>query len=191
MSEIMLCLISWVSAQGRGIALRGDAFRQRRICKTTRLQFIAPMSASQTTNAPRDHEGDVEREFSLLKQKCVPCSSKELRPMTEGVAKTLLSQIPEWELLEIDGKLQLQRRWKLKNFMKGLEFFKNIADVAESEGHHPDLHLVGWNNVIVNIFTHSTGGLTENDFILAAKISALDCKELMRKSIPKAPAVES
>ncbi|KAL3679176.1 hypothetical protein R1sor_022132 [Riccia sorocarpa] len=188
-----LCFIRHANSSfsSRKFAWKGYPLRQISSCKTTRLQLVVPMSSSHVTDAPPDHEGDVEQEFTLLKQKCVPCSSKELRPMTEGAARTLLSQIPDWELLDTDGKLQLQRRWKAKNFVKGLEFFKCIADIAESEGHHPDLHLVGWNNVIVNIFTHSIGGLTENDFILAAKISTLDCKELMRKSIPKAPPAES
>ncbi|KAL4277745.1 hypothetical protein AHAS_Ahas20G0337900 [Arachis hypogaea] len=66
-------------------------------------------------------------------------------------------------------------------FTKGLEFFKIVADLAESEGHHPDLHLVGWNNVTIEIWTHAVGGLTENDFILAAKIDKLNVNDLLRR----------
>lgn len=53
--------------------------------------------------------------------------------------------------------LKLRRSWKVKTFTKGLEFFKIIAEIAEAEGHHPDLHLVGWNNVTIEIWTHSAG----------------------------------
>ncbi|KHG00142.1 Putative pterin-4-alpha-carbinolamine dehydratase [Gossypium arboreum] len=64
-----------------------------------------------------------------------------------------------------------------------LEMFQLISDIAEAEGHHPDLHLVGWNNVTVEIWTHAVGGLTENDFILAAKINTLDLHHLLRKKV--------
>lgn len=113
--------------------------------------------------------------------------------MTEESTRSLLEQIPGWDLLEVDGQLQLQKNWKAKNFVKGLEFIKSIAEVAESEGHHPDLHLVNWNDVKVNIWTHSIGGLSENDFILAAKINTLSVEGFLRKSVakstPKPPTV--
>merc|ERR1711977_114244 len=65
--------------------------------------------------------------------------------------------------------------------VKTLEFFQRIATVAEEEGHHPDLHLVGWNKVTVEPWTHSVSGLTENDFILAAKINEIDTTDLTPK----------
>uniref|UniRef100_A0A0D6R992 4a-hydroxytetrahydrobiopterin dehydratase n=1 Tax=Araucaria cunninghamii TaxID=56994 RepID=A0A0D6R992_ARACU len=116
----------------------------------------------------------------LAKKKCVPCESKNLKPMSLEAAEELLQQIPGWNILNEDGKLRLHRDWKVKTFLKGLEFFKHVADVAEAEGHHPDLHLVSWNNASIDIWTHSIGGLTENDFILAAKISSLDVGSLLR-----------
>ena len=57
--------------------------------------------------------------------------------------------------------------------MAGIEFFNRVAEVAEDEGHHPDLHLEGYRNVWIELYTHAIGGLSENDFILAAKIDQL------------------
>lgn len=101
--------------------------------------------------------------------------------MTEESASDLLSKVDGWNLMSESGLLKLKRSWKVKSFTKGLEMFKLIAEIAEAEGHHPDLHLVGWNNVTIEIWTHAVGGLTENDFILAAKINALDMQTLMRR----------
>ncbi|GAV64943.1 Pterin_4a domain-containing protein [Cephalotus follicularis] len=117
----------------------------------------------------------------LSAKKCVPCNSKDMRPMTEQSANELITKVVGWDLVKEDGKLKLSRSWKVKSFTKGLELFKHVADVAEAEGHHPDLHLVGWNNVKIEIWTHAVGGLTENDFILAAKINGLDLHHLLRK----------
>ena len=76
-----------------------------------------------------------------------------------------------WELVE-EGK-KIRRTWTAKNFMAGIDFFNKVAALAEEEGHHPDLHLEGYRKVAVEIWTHAIGGLTENDFILAAKINEI------------------
>ncbi|XP_054802274.1 pterin-4-alpha-carbinolamine dehydratase 2, mitochondrial isoform X3 [Prosopis cineraria] len=117
----------------------------------------------------------------LLIKKCVPCNTKELRPMTDGAADSLMPQVAGWNLVKEGGVMKLRQSWKVKSFTKGLEFFKIVADLAENEGHHPDLHLVGWNNVTIEIWTHAIGGLTENDFILAAKINKLPLDHLLRR----------
>ncbi|XP_004295423.1 PREDICTED: uncharacterized protein LOC101302052 [Fragaria vesca subsp. vesca] len=117
----------------------------------------------------------------LSTKKCVPCTSKDMRPMTEESASNLLPKVDGWNLISESGLLKLKKSWRVKSFTKGLEMFKLVADVAEAEGHHPDLHLVGWNNVTIEIWTHAIGGLTENDFILAAKINELDMQNLMRR----------
>ncbi|KAL2343206.1 hypothetical protein Fmac_004491 [Flemingia macrophylla] len=101
--------------------------------------------------------------------------------MSEGAAQTLMPQVAEWNLVNEDGIMKLRRSWTVKSFTKELEFFRVVAVLAESEGHHPDLHLVGWNNVTIEIWTHAVGGLTENDFILAAKIDKLDVHDLLRR----------
>jgi len=61
----------------------------------------------------------------------------------------------------------------VKNFVAGVEFFTRVAELAESEGHHPDLHLDGYRHVWIELWTHAVGGLSENDFMLAAKIDRL------------------
>ncbi|XP_057797682.1 pterin-4-alpha-carbinolamine dehydratase 2, mitochondrial [Salvia miltiorrhiza] len=116
----------------------------------------------------------------LASKKCVPCSSKDLRAMTEETANILIERVPGWNLVKENDSWKLHRSWKVKTFVKGMEFLRLVADVAEAEGHHPDLHLVGWNNVKIDIWTHAVGGLTENDFILAAKINGLNLHNLLR-----------
>ncbi|XP_015876945.1 pterin-4-alpha-carbinolamine dehydratase 2, mitochondrial isoform X1 [Ziziphus jujuba] len=119
----------------------------------------------------------------LSAKKCVPCNLKELRPMTKEAANILITKVDGWNLVNEGGVLKLKRSWTLKSFVKGLEFFKLVAEVAEAEGHHPDLHLVEWNNVTIEIWTHAVGGLTENDFILAAKINNIQFQHLLRRKV--------
>jgi 4a-hydroxytetrahydrobiopterin dehydratase len=83
----------------------------------------------------------------------------------------LLASVPGWEL-STTGKA-IRRQWVARNFLAAIDFFNAIAALAEREGHHPDLHLEGYRNVAVEISTHAIGGLSENDFILAAKIGEL------------------
>lgn len=106
----------------------------------------------------------------LASRKCVPCEGG-VPPLSPSEAEELSKAVPEWSL-SADGK-RIRREWTARNFAAGLRFFEKIGEVAEAEGHHPDLHLVGYRNVAVEIFTHAVGGLTENDFILAAKIDEL------------------
>jgi 4a-hydroxytetrahydrobiopterin dehydratase len=79
--------------------------------------------------------------------------------------------VPQWRVSP-DGK-RVRREWRVKDFLTALDFFQRIGQVAEAEDHHPDLHLTGYRNVAVELSTHAVGGLTENDFILAAKIDQL------------------
>ena len=76
-----------------------------------------------------------------------------------------------WHLVK-DGR-RIRKVWVAKNFIAGMEFFNSVAKLAEDEGHHPDLHLEGYRNVAIELWTHAIGGLSENDFILAAKIDEL------------------
>ena len=78
---------------------------------------------------------------------------------------------PAWVLEVRDGHDALVRRYRFDGFLAAVGFVNRIAPVAEAEGHHPDL-LVGWGRVEVVLWTHAAGGLTENDFILAARIDA-------------------
>ncbi len=107
--------------------------------------------------------------MTLAEKKCVPCEVGAI-PLTIPEAEQFLGQIKGWTLSE-DGK-KISKSFKFKNFVGAMEFANKITPVAETEGHHPDL-FVGWGKVKVEIFTHSIKGLSENDFILAAKIDEL------------------
>ena len=106
----------------------------------------------------------------LARKHCAPCEGG-VPALTTDPARELVRQTPGWELTA-DGK-RVRRAWRVKDFVAGLDFFRRVGEVAEAEGHHPDLHLVGYRDVTIEICTHAVGGLTENDFILAAKINEL------------------
>jgi 4a-hydroxytetrahydrobiopterin dehydratase len=106
----------------------------------------------------------------LVAKRCTPCEGG-VPPLGREQAGSLLASVPGWELAE--GGQRIRRKWLAKNFTAAIEFFNNVAAVAEAERHHPDLHLEGYRNVTVEIWTHAIGGLSENDFILAAKIDRL------------------
>lgn len=90
--------------------------------------------------------------------------------MDAADAAMLLPQVPEW-ILEDDAK-GIRRDIKFRNFADAMRFANQVAGIAESEGHHPDLS-VGWGYCTVRLQTHKIGGLHENDFIMAAKIDQL------------------
>jgi len=80
-------------------------------------------------------------------------------------AEALMEQAPGWELEED----KLSRRFKFRDFREAMAFVNRVADLAEEEGHHPDIHIF-WNRVQLDLTTHAIKGLSENDFIMAAKI---------------------
>jgi len=106
----------------------------------------------------------------LIRKKCTPCEGGT-RPLPREEAVKLLSEVEGWVLSDDGGRIR--RTWTVKNFMAGIDFFNKVAELAEREGHHPDLHLAGYRNVEVELWTHAIGGLSENDFILAAKIDQI------------------
>eukprot|EP00243_Klebsormidium_subtile_P004532 TRINITY_DN18562_c0_g1_i1.p1 TRINITY_DN18562_c0_g1~~TRINITY_DN18562_c0_g1_i1.p1 ORF type:complete len:218 (-),score=26.43 TRINITY_DN18562_c0_g1_i1:147-800(-) len=138
---------------------------------------VASRGVSMQVEAGPSGSGETA---GLASKRCIPCEGKNVKALQKEAAEELLHEVPGWELLT-EGELKLKREWKTKNFLKGLEFMGKIGEVAEQEGHHPDLHLVGWNKLSVEINTHSIGGLSENDFILAAKISQIDAEGFLRK----------
>jgi 4a-hydroxytetrahydrobiopterin dehydratase len=106
----------------------------------------------------------------LRAKKCVPCEGG-VPKLTPDQAQAQLAKLTGWNIVH-EGE-RIRKEWLVKNFMAGMRFFEKVAAVSESEGHHPDLHLVGYRNVAIEIWTHAIGGLSENDFILAAKIDEL------------------
>ena len=104
----------------------------------------------------------------LAERHCVACEPGT-PPLPQAEVGRLLTQLDGWEVEDTGGHLQLVKTYKFKGFMPGVEFVNRIAPIAEAEGHHPDLFL-RYGAVTVQLWTHAAGGLTENDFILAAKI---------------------
>jgi 4a-hydroxytetrahydrobiopterin dehydratase len=82
-------------------------------------------------------------------------------------ARGMLEQVPGWELTE---ESKLIRRFRFKDFAGAMRFVNSVADMAESEGHHPDIY-ISWNRVRLELTTHAIKGLSDNDFIMAAKIN--------------------
>jgi 4a-hydroxytetrahydrobiopterin dehydratase len=104
---------------------------------------------------------------TLAQKKCVPCEGG-VAPLTAGEAASLIKALKGWAL--IDGKLS--KSYAFRNYHETMAFVNATAWVSHREDHHPDL-LVGYNQCRVDYITHAIGGLSENDFICAAKIDAL------------------
>jgi 4a-hydroxytetrahydrobiopterin dehydratase len=107
----------------------------------------------------------------LTRKRCVPCEGG-VPKLSPDEAAALLKSLNGW-LITPDGQ-RLRKEWRMRGFLEGIGFFHKVATLAEDEGHHPDLHLTGYRNVAIEIWTHAIGGLSENDFILAAKIDQID-----------------
>ncbi len=105
---------------------------------------------------------------SLLKKKCIPCEAGG-KPLTKNEAEVYLREIQGWALSE-DAK-KISKEYKFQDFIGAINFVDRVADIAEEEGHHPDIH-IHYNKVLLELWTHKIGGLHENDFIIAAKIDA-------------------
>ena len=112
----------------------------------------------------------------LTTKKCQPCGQGGA-PFSLAQAREYAFQMPGW-VLAGDAK-NISRQYIMKDFLAAVRFIDKIAKIAESEDHHPDLHLTGYRKLHIELATHSIGGLSENDFILAAKIDQLP-KELKK-----------
>ncbi len=105
--------------------------------------------------------------MEFYEKKCIPCESGGTQ-LTDIEAKKNLEKIPGWKL----NVNKIEREFVFQDFKEAIIFVNNIAQIAEGEGHHPDIH-IHWNKVMLELWTHSMKGLSENDFIVAAKINAL------------------
>jgi 4a-hydroxytetrahydrobiopterin dehydratase len=108
---------------------------------------------------------------SLASRDCVPCRGgvAPLRGKELAAVRGLLGEPQQWNVV---NEHHLVRSYKFPDFKSALAFVNRVAAVAEEQGHHPDI-LLGWGKVEVTIWTHKVDGLTESDFILAAKIDRL------------------
>jgi 4a-hydroxytetrahydrobiopterin dehydratase len=109
----------------------------------------------------------------LANRKCVPCHGG-VPPLGADEIGHYLGELQGWEVIE--GH-HLKKSYTFPNFRQSLALVNRIGEVAEAEGHHPDI-CFGWGRVEVTIYTHAINGLTESDFILAAKIDALGNDEV-------------
>lgn len=105
----------------------------------------------------------------LQAKRCLPCEGG-VKPLNQQQVDQLLTQVPLWQLNE--ARKELSRRYSFKNFHQTMAFVNALAWIAHQENHHPDLEL-GYNYCLVKFSTHAVEGLTENDFICAAKTDAL------------------
>jgi 4a-hydroxytetrahydrobiopterin dehydratase len=107
--------------------------------------------------------------MDFTKKRCVPCEGGVPRKTPAEVEEALRS-LDGWDARE--GSTQLHKLYRFKDFREAMRFVNAMAELAEDEGHHPDF-TVHWNAVDVTLWTHAIGGLSENDFIVAAKLDAL------------------
>jgi len=107
----------------------------------------------------------------LTQEKCVACR-RDAPTVTDAEVAELLPQVPDWELVEVDGIRRLTRVFPADDFAQALEFTNAVGELAEAEGHHPAL-LTEWGRTTVTWWTHKIRGLHRNDFIMAAKTDEL------------------
>ncbi len=106
---------------------------------------------------------------SLAEKKCVPCKGG-IPPLKGGELAALLEKLGgDWKTV---GEHHLEKEYRFKNFREALDYTNKVGELAEAEGHHPDIHLA-WGKVRLTIWTHKIDGLTESDFIFAAKVDRI------------------
>ncbi len=106
----------------------------------------------------------------LHQKKCRPCEGG-IPALDREEAERAFKELSDWSLTD-DGRA-IRKTWLVRDFAEGIRFFQAVAELAETEGHHPDLHLEAYCRVTIVLWTHAVGGLSENDFILAAKIDRI------------------
>lgn len=109
--------------------------------------------------------------LDLTQKNCVPCEGG-MEPLNLEQEKMYHSAVPEW-IFDREDVHKITRKFSFTNFANALSFLNKVGELAESEGHHPNLYLVDFKFVTVELYTHAIGGLSENDFIMAAKIDQL------------------
>lgn len=113
----------------------------------------------------------------LLKKRCVPCEGGAMPLNLEEIEK-YMEQVSGWTLTSDEDpsvalvNARISKEFKFRDFIGAINFVNNISEIAESENHHPDIH-INYNKVVLELYTHAIGGLSENDFIIAAKVDAI------------------
>jgi len=106
--------------------------------------------------------------MNLAAKTCVPCRGG-IPPLTSAEIQPLASEVPEWQVIDFH---HLEREFKFPDFKEALAFTIRVGELSEAQGHHPDIYLA-WGRVAITVWTHKIDGLTESDFILAARIDRL------------------
>lgn len=109
--------------------------------------------------------------LSLAQKKCQACA-EGTQPYSSGEEKHWLSQTPGWDVDRQDIHV-LWRDFRFKDFKTALRFVNSVGEIAETEGHHPEIQLHNYSKVKIDLYTHKIKGLSDSDFIMAAKISEL------------------
>jgi len=112
-----------------------------------------------------------EQKPELTKRKCVPCEGGTPPLTADEIAAYQKQLVTPWEVS--DDLRKISKEFKSKDFTKALELINKVGEIAEQQGHHPDIYLHNYNKVRIDLWTHAVGGLSENDFIMAAKIDQL------------------
>jgi 4a-hydroxytetrahydrobiopterin dehydratase len=107
----------------------------------------------------------------LPTRQCKPCEGG-VEKLTVEKSQPLLRQVSQWQVDSTGDAIF--RKFKFRDFLSAMKFLNRVAEIAEDQQHHPDLHLTGYRHVQIELTTHAIGGLSENDFILAAKIDQLE-----------------
>lgn len=105
----------------------------------------------------------------LSKAYCEPCALGTLPLLGEELIEMMKEIDEEWQLM---NNILIQRTYKFKDFKNALEFVNKVGEIAEEQGHHPDIEL-GWGKVVVKLMTHKIKGLSKNDFIMASRIDLI------------------
>ncbi len=108
----------------------------------------------------------------LLKKKCIPCEGGVI-PFDLSEIHKYQKKVDGWDIIKNDNEIYyLEKKFTFKNFLQSQKFVNEVGKISENEGHHPDI-IFGWGYAKINITTHAIKGLSENDFILAAKIDQI------------------
>lgn len=107
--------------------------------------------------------------MDLINKKCISCEGG-VPPLQGDALQKYLAEVPGWKVVE---EKEIKKEYVFKNFKEALVFVNKVGEIAEQEQHHPDIHLVSYKKVIIELSTHAIDGLSENDFIVAAKIDNL------------------
>ena len=108
----------------------------------------------------------------LTKKKCIPCEGGVI-PFDVSQIHKYQKKVDGWDIIKNKDLFMLEKSFTFKNFMDSQNFVNKVGEISEKEGHHPDI-IFGWGYAKINITTHAIKGLSENDFILAAKIDKIN-----------------